>query len=121
MDKKIKLVFSPEIYKAAKAKADQEGQTLEDWLMAIVQQQLQSPEAIQALNWGRIDSRIDQRTIFLERRLDVLADRIDQLSRQLPAELSVSNALGDSQVNFCLGPEDSTSEGTAAPVTRLTA
>jgi hypothetical protein len=126
MDKKIKLVFSPDIYRAAKSKADQAGQTLEAWLMTIVLQQLDPSDSIPALDWGRIDSRIDQRTIFLERRLDVLADRIDQLCKQMPTDLSdvstsATSAMGNSSVNFCVSSEQHEGEAMDASVTRLTA
>jgi hypothetical protein len=129
MDKKIKLVFSPDLYRAAKIKADQAGQTLEAWLMTIVLQQLDSSDSIPALDWGRIDSRIDQRTVFLERRLDVLADRLDQLCKHRPADwsdlsTSATSAMGatdDSPVDFCLSPESPDDDVADASVTRLTA
>jgi hypothetical protein len=78
MNKKIKLFVPPEIYRLAKAKAEREGKTLEEWLTAIMVQQLHKDTP---LDWGRIDSRIDQRTISLEHRLDNLAEQLDRLSR----------------------------------------
>jgi hypothetical protein len=122
MDKKIKLVFPPDLYRAAKAKADQSGQTLEEWLMAIVHQQLESSETIPPLDWGRIDSRIDQRTIFLERRLDVLSERLDQLCKHLPAESLPTHAPNSDQMNF--KPDfccEDTPKESAASTPRLTA
>jgi len=80
--KKVKLVFSPELFKAAKSRAALAGQPLEDWVLALIEQHVYDKEPVQALDWGRIDSRIDQRTIFLERRLEVLAKRVDQLLKQ---------------------------------------
>lgn len=42
-------------------------------------------DQVHPLEWGRIDSCIDQRTIFLERRIDILAERLDQLLKQQPS------------------------------------
>jgi hypothetical protein len=96
--KKVKLVFAEDLFQSATAEATQKGQTLEEWLLSLVEQHLlelphQGKAAVQPLDWGRIDSRIDQRTIFLERRIDVLAERIDQLVKQQPQPQSELNSV----------------------------
>lgn len=95
-DKKVKLVLAADLFKAATAQADRTGQTLEDWLLSLVEQHIQGKDRVQPLDWGRIDSRIDQRTIFLERRIDVLAERvarlIEQQEQQSPVEASGESA-----------------------------
>lgn len=88
-DKTVKLTLSRELFKAAKLRAKQEDKTLEDWLLDLIEQELDNQSSVRADDWGRIDHRIDQRTVFLERRLDGLAEKIDRLCRQqcpLPIE-----------------------------------
>ena len=79
--KKIKLQLSPEILQAAKNKADLEEKTLEDWLLEVILLRLQQDNrnSVHPLDWGRIDSRIDQRTASLEKQIDTLQERIDCL------------------------------------------
>lgn len=80
-DKKVKLSLPANLFQLAVSKAEQEDQTLEAWLSSLIEQNLQSQDPVHPLDWGRIDSRIDQRTVFLEQRIDVLAERLNQLSK----------------------------------------
>lgn len=79
--KKIKLQLPVEILQAAKHKADLEEKTLEDWLFEVILMRLQQDNrnSVHPLDWGRIDSRIDQRTASLEKQIDTLQERIDCL------------------------------------------
>jgi len=82
--KKVSLLFSPALLKAAKLKAAENEQSLEDWLLSLVQKQLQDNQAgtMTALDWGRVDSRIDQRIVFLERQVEALADNLELVLRE---------------------------------------
>ncbi|MGA7933825.1 MAG: hypothetical protein WCA35_09785, partial [Kovacikia sp.] len=64
--------------KAAKLKAAQDEKTLEDWLLSLIQKNVQDdqPVELMALDWGRIDSRIDHRIAFLERQVEALANKV---------------------------------------------
>ncbi|NET38171.1 MAG: hypothetical protein F6K19_40265 [Cyanothece sp. SIO1E1] len=79
--KKVNLAIPPELLKAAKQRATEEGKTLTDWLIGLMQSELQAPQPqlTTALDWGRIDSRIDQRTAHLERQLEALSNRLEKL------------------------------------------
>jgi hypothetical protein len=80
--KKLDIQLSVEVYKAAKTKAAQAGQPLSEWVASLIAAVLQQeePEAISALDWGRIDSRIDQRTALLERQIEKLTNQVEQLA-----------------------------------------
>lgn len=84
--KKLTLQLPTDLLKAAKCRAQAQEQTLAEWVLQLIQQDLQAQEApvIPASDWGRIDSRIDQRTAFLERRLDLLATQMQSLMSESP-------------------------------------
>jgi hypothetical protein len=79
--KKVELSVSLELFKAAKLKADEENQSLPDWIIGLIQSKLQQEEAqvITSLDLGRIDSRIDQRTAYLERQIEELVRKVELL------------------------------------------
>lgn len=80
--KKLDIQIPVEVYKVAKTKAAQEGKSISEWVTFLIQSAIQQeePQAISALDWGRIDSRIDERTAMLERRIEELAKQVEQLS-----------------------------------------
>ncbi|PSB34122.1 hypothetical protein C7B82_03240 [Stenomitos frigidus ULC18] len=84
---KVSLLLPPALLKAAKLKATQDEKTLEDWLLSLIRENVQDdqPVALTALDWGRIDSRIDQRIVFLERQVEALADKVTFLLREQPS------------------------------------
>jgi hypothetical protein len=79
--KKITLSLSSDLFKAAKLRAAQTDQSLTDWIVDLIREELQreSQDVITGLDWGRIDSRIDQRTAALERQLELLTSKVDYL------------------------------------------
>lgn len=81
--KKLDIQIPAEVYKAAKTKAAQEGKPISEWIIALIQSAVQQeePQAISALDWGRIDSRIDERTALLERQIEKLTNQVEQLSK----------------------------------------
>ena len=89
-DKKIDLRLSSDLAKAAKLKAAQSDQTVQDWILDLITQELQrsKPESLNLLelhpiDLGRIDSRIDNR---IEQRMAALEDRVAALTAQLAQE-----------------------------------
>jgi len=97
-DKKIDLRLSPELAKAAKLKAAQSDQTVQDWILGLVTRELQSPklESLEILDFhptdlGRIDNRIDHR---IEQRAAALEQRIEALTAKLQ---HIQTDLSDSQ------------------------
>jgi hypothetical protein len=95
--KKIDLLLPEELFKALKLKANQTEQPISAWILDLITRELQSEvSAIQPSDWGRIDSRIDQRTIFLEHKIDHLNNQLHELKHQLnQAGLLSVQALSD--------------------------
>lgn len=81
-EKKIKLFLSSDLYKLAKEKANQTDKTLEEWICSLIEAETQGMSAERALDWGRIDSRIDQRTAVIEHQLETLESRIAHLVKE---------------------------------------
>lgn len=78
-DKKVNLLIPVELLKAAESRASEDGKPLADWIVEAIRQQVQTEVELTALarTWGRIDSRIDQRTASLEQRIEFLTNKID--------------------------------------------
>jgi TolA-binding protein len=93
--KKIKLQLPSEILQAAKTKANLEEKTLEDWLFDLILMRLQQDNrnSVHPLDWGRIDSRIDQRTASLEKQIDTLQERIDRLQQHSVHDAAEKNSV----------------------------
>lgn len=83
--KKVSFTLSPDVLKAAKLRAEQESKSVPDWISDLMQAVLQDdmPAQPTALDWGRIDSRIDQRTASLDRRLEAIERKVEALQRSL--------------------------------------
>jgi hypothetical protein len=79
--KKLEIKLPTEVYKIIKLKASEENQSVQEWITTLVEAAIQTaPQSdISALDWGRIDSRIDQRTAMLEQQVDRLSVQIEQL------------------------------------------
>ncbi|HEY9658966.1 MAG TPA: hypothetical protein V6C65_10975 [Allocoleopsis sp.] len=82
--KKVDLLLPPELYKAAKVRAMEDSQPLAEWIAELVRKQLQdeAKQTAVALDWGRIDDRIDQRTAALERQIEMLSRKIEHLLKE---------------------------------------
>ena len=82
--KKVDLLLPPELYRAAKSRAAEDSQPLAEWILDLIRKQLQDEAKLSsvALNWGRIDDRIDQRTAALERQVEVLTSKIEHLLKE---------------------------------------
>ncbi len=92
--KKLDIQIPVEVYQAAKTKAAQEGKSISAWVAFLIQSAVQQeePQAISALDWGRIDSRIDGRTALLEGQIEKLTNQVEQLSKlNLSPELTYPN------------------------------
>lgn len=92
--KKVDIYLPPALYKAAKLQAMQAGQSVQDWFVCLVETAIQRAEpnpSISALDWGRIDSRIDQRTGMLERQIEHLAQQVQQLSDEQRSQLPLGD------------------------------
>lgn len=81
-DKKLSLLLSSELYKAAKLKAAHDDLTLTDWVLALIHRELQEAHPSEALNLGRIDSRIDLRTASLQQQVDSLAEKLESILKE---------------------------------------
>lgn len=86
--KKIELMLPAELLKAAKQKAGEADQSVSDWILDLIFQKIQDPEqsVMHSLDWGRIDSRIDQRTAFLEQKIESLSAELYALLQQISSE-----------------------------------
>jgi hypothetical protein len=94
--KKVSLTLPPDLLKAAKLRAEQEGKSVPNWIADLVQAVLQDDILAQptALDWGRIDSRIDQRTAFVDRRLEAIERKVEALQRSLILDRQVETLVG---------------------------
>lgn len=86
--KKVDLLLPPELYKAAKVRAMEGNQPLAEWVVDLIRKQLQdeAKQTAVALDWGRIDARIDQRTAALERQVELLTRKIEHLLKEKPIQ-----------------------------------
>ena len=97
--KKVEIQLPSEVYKTAKLQATQDGKSLPEWIATLVEAATQTTESsaaepqtaesqtISPLDWGRIDSRIDQRIAMVERHVEKLAEQVAKLStKQLSSE-----------------------------------
>lgn len=90
-NKKVTLLCPPELYKAAKLKAAENNQSLAEWVVDLIREQCQdeSKHTSTALDWGRIDDRIDQRTAILERQIEILTEKIEYLLKEQVSQRSL--------------------------------
>lgn len=90
--KKVDLLFPHDLYKAAKSRAAQADQPLAEWVVDVIRQHVQdeAQHTSVALDWGRIDDRIDQRTAALERQIELLTKKVEQLTAE-PASQQFHN------------------------------